>query len=211
MSDSSCGTLKCKMAGPYRGSDRSPTLTCTGAAGGLAMPQGSRIVVTKGTTTTSVVVESTSFIAGDFVVRLKKDATSSSRVEGLAESEGENGWATVCPAWKDGQKIHKSIFGITEKDGQLSISNPSPLDFEGDANIYRVVVAAIDNIPKGPGMTTRAEIMIRLEDRNEQPIANDQTMGLAENSIADTKVGDPVVAVDPDKYSRQKLRYYFCY
>ena len=179
MDSSTCGTLTCTMSGPYRGAVRAPTLTCTGALSGLDLPAGQRVVVTRGTTTTSLVVSSTEFISGDFVMKLAADVTSAGRAEGLAESEGEKGWATVCPSWRDAQAVHKTIFAITESTGQLSIVNPDPLDFEADANIYRVVVSAIDNIPNGPGMTTRAEIMIRLEDRNERPVANDQSMGLA--------------------------------
>ena len=201
---SSCGVHDCSLVGPFGGENAMPTLTC-GAVSSTSIKKGRRIVISKGTSTSSVEVKQV-VSTSPLVLRLVNDFEASDRVKGLGETEGFTGWKAMCASWNDGSSSDVSMFKISQKTGQITVAKPNLANHESDHNLFRLTVTAADN-GASRGNTGRTEVVIRIVDVNERPTVYDATFDLNENSVSDTKVGKPIVATDPDKYSRQKLRY----
>ena len=148
--------LKCTITGPFTGRSRKPVLTCTGAPAKTLIPAGSRVLLSKGTTTTSLVAAADSVMVGTtstIVVQLDRSGAQAARAGRLTEAEGADGWSGVCPSWKDSAAGLKTLFAVSETTGQISVKgDASLLDFEGEeANLFRLSIAAVDNLPTGPG------------------------------------------------------------
>ena len=108
------------------------------------------------------------------------------------------------------------LFAIAPLSGQISVGAEteldyeSPSDFDGD-NIYRLVVQVTDNTDSGGNVDDSVDaeigVTIAVTDVNEPPEFELPAMliEVTENTEANTEIGDPVAAIDPEstelKYS----------
>ncbi len=101
----------------------------------------------------------------------------------------------------DGDTLTYTL-GTTADDGHFAIDSASgqlqtqgALDYEGKAS-YSVTVTATD----GGGLSASIQVTIDVTDVNEAPAfaAATATVSVAENTAANTNIGSPVTAADPD-------------
>ncbi len=76
--------------------------------------------------------------------------------------------------------------------GQIVVKSGVTLDHETTSS-YSVTVVASDG-----KLTTNIPVTINVTDVNEAPVGSAQARSIAENAAADTTVGTPVTATDPD-------------
>ncbi len=109
---------------------------------------------------------------------------------------------TVSASDEDGDTLSYSItagdpggaFSIDAATGQITVADGTQLDFESQAS-YSLTVQVQDN---GTGtLTDTATITVNLNDINEAPVINDQSLSVAAGSANGTVVGTPF-AEDPD-------------
>ena len=101
------------------------------------------------------------------------------------------------------------LFAIAPLSGQISVGAEteldyeSPSDFDGD-NIYRLVVQVTDNTDSGGNVDDSVDaeigVTITVTDANEPPEFEVPSVSIdvVENTEANTVIGDPVEAIDPE-------------
>ncbi|HEX5068161.1 MAG TPA: cadherin repeat domain-containing protein, partial [Myxococcota bacterium] len=83
-------------------------------------------------------------------------------------------------------------FALDPTTGQLTVANPTALDFETTPS-FTLTVQVTDS----GGLTDNATITVNLTNVNEAPVLNDAAFSVAENSAAGTAVAT-LAATDPD-------------
>ena len=92
-------------------------------------------------------------------------------------------------------------FAINATTGEITVANSAALNFETDPR-FDLVVRVTDT----GGLFDEAAATIFLRDINDQPVMNDQTFQIAENSPGGTSVG-VVVATDEDNNPPDQLTF----
>ena len=90
-------------------------------------------------------------------------------------------------------------FTINTSTGQILLAAGVALDFESGKTVYRLVVTATGQ----PGQTASVNVTVTVEDVNEPPEFDTDNISfesfeVKEGSPAETNIGDPVTAVDPE-------------
>ena len=90
-------------------------------------------------------------------------------------------------------------FTINTSSGQILLAEGASLDYESEKTTYRLVVTATGQ----PGETASVDVTILVDDVNEPPdfdIDNIlfESFEVRENTAANTNIGDPITAVDPE-------------
>ena len=105
-------------------------------------------------------------------------------------------------------------FDIDTSTGQIKVKDT--LDYEGSRNSYSVTVSVHDgkddagNTENPPTEDDSIDVTINVEDLNEKPAFADDapaTLTVAENTAADTDIGAPFTATDPDLNPSDTLTY----
>ena len=91
-------------------------------------------------------------------------------------------------------------FTINTGTGQILLAQGASLDYESEKTTYGLVVTATGQ----PGETASVDVVIYVENVNEPPeldIDNIyfESFEVTENSAANTNIGDPITAVDPER------------
>jgi len=109
----------------------------------------------------------------------------------------------------NGQSLNYSIisgnvnnaFQIGSANGNITVQNMSAINFEA-MNQFELVIQVQDN---GAGsLTAIADVTVNITDVNENPVLDDDSFTIAENSASNTFVGQ-LTATDPD--NGQSLTY----
>ena len=107
-------------------------------------------------------------------------------------------------------------FDIDTSTGQIKVKSGVALDYEGSQNSYSVTVSVHDgkddawNTENPPTEDASIEVTINVEDENEKPAFADDapaTLSAEENTAADTDIGAPFTATDPDRNPSDTLTY----
>ena len=105
-------------------------------------------------------------------------------------------------------------FDIDTGTGQIKVKDA--LDYEGSRNSYSVTVSVHDgkddagNTENPPTEDASIDVTINVEDLNEKPAFDANaptTLEVGENTAADTDIGAPFTATDPDQNPSDTLTY----
>ena len=125
---------------------------------------------------------------------VNEDVQSGGSVGAPVEASGGTGTLTYGLAGNDA-----ASFTINTGTGQILLAEGASLDYESEKTTYRLVVTATGQ----PGETASVDVVIYVENVNEPPefdIDNIffESFEVRENTAANTNVGDPITAVDPE-------------
>ncbi len=181
--DSATGQLQTQGSLNYEGK-ASYTVTVTATdGGGLSASIGVTIDVTN-------VNEAPAFAAASATVSVAENTAANTNIGSpvkAADPDGDTLTYTLGTTADDGH------FAIDSATGQLQTQGA--LDYEGKAS-YSVTVTATD----GGGLSASIDVTIDVTNVNEVPAfaAATATVSVAENTAANTNIGSPVKAADPD-------------
>ena len=137
---------------------------------------------------------SVQFEEGDEIERfVNEDVQSGGSVGVPVVASGGTGTLTYSLSGTDA-----ASFTITGA-GQILVGQDTSLDYESEKTTYRLVVTATGQ----PGETASVDVVIYVENVNEPPdfdIDNIlfESFEVRENTAANTNIGDPITAVDPE-------------
>ena len=125
---------------------------------------------------------------------VKEDVQSGGSVGAPVIASGGTGTLTYSLSGTDA-----ASFTINTGTGQILLAQGASFDYESEKTTYRLVVTATGQ----PGETASADVVIYVENVNEPPeldIDNIyfESFEVTENSAANTNIGDPITAVDPE-------------
>ena len=182
--DSASGQLKTKGALDYEGkSSYSVTVTATDG-GGLSASIAVTISVTN-------VNEAPAYANASATVSVAENTAAGTDIGSPVTAADSDAGDTL--TYTLGTTADDGHFAIASASGQLQTQGA--LDYEGQSS-YAVTVTATD----GDGRSASIAVAINLTNVNEAPAyaGASATVSVAENTVAGTDIGDPVVAADPD-------------
>ena len=138
---------------------------------------------------TSVAV---AFDEGNAIERLVKENTPAGGSVGAPiVATGGDGQLTYSLSGADG-----ASFTIVAATGQILVGQDTSLDHESDKTQYSLVVTATGQ----PGQTASVDVAVIVEDVNEAPEFDITSISfeVKENTRANTNIGDPITATDPE-------------
>ena len=132
------------------------------------------------------------FDEGNAIERLVKENTPA----------GGSVGAPIVATGGDGQLTHSlsgadaASFTIVAATGQILVGQDTSLDYESDKTQYSFVVTATGQ----PEQTASANVAVIVEDVNEAPKFDITSISfeVKENTPANTNIGDPITATDPE-------------
>ena len=132
------------------------------------------------------------FDEGNAIERLVKENTPTGGSVGVPiVATGGDGQLTYSLSGADG-----ASFTIVAATGQILVGQDTSLDHESDKTQYSLVVTATGQ----PGQTASVDVAVIVEDVNEAPEFDITSISfeVKENTPADTNIGDPITATDPE-------------
>ncbi len=135
------------------------------------------------------------FEEGDEIERfVKEDVQPGGSVGAPVVASGGTGNLTYSLSGTDA-----ASFTINTGTGQILLAQGASFDYESEKTTYRLVVTATGQ----PGETASVDVVIYVENVNEPPefdIDNIyfESFEVRENTAANTNIGDPITAVDPE-------------
>ena len=125
---------------------------------------------------------------------VNEDVQPGGSVGAPIEASGGTGTLTYSLSGTDA-----ASFTINTGTGQILLAQGESLDYESEKTTYRLVVTATGQ----PGETASVDVTILVENVNEPPdfdIDNIlfESFEVRENTAANTNIGDPITAVDPE-------------
>ena len=138
---------------------------------------------------TSVAV---AFHEGNAIERLVKENTpAGGSVDAPVVATGGDGQLTYSLSGADA-----ASFTIVAATGQILVGQDTSLDYESDKTQYSFVVTATGQ----PGQTASVNVAVIVEDVNEAPKFDITSISfeVKENTPANTNIGDPITATDPE-------------
>ena len=140
------------------------------------------------------------FVDGDLTTRSvdETDEVGQPVGEAVVATDADNDTLTYTLSGDDAES-----FDIDDTNGQIRTKDA--LDYEGETTSYSVTISVSDgeNLygDPDPAVDDTIDVTIEVTDVNEPPaFSNDApaTLEVAENTAAETNVGDPFTATDPD-------------
>ena len=138
---------------------------------------------------TSVAV---AFHEGNAIERLVKENTpAGGSVDAPVVATGGDGQLTYSLSGADA-----ASFTIVAATGQILVGQDTSLDYESEKTEYSLVVTATGQ----PGQTASVDVAVIVEDVNEAPEFDITSISweIKENTPANTNIGDPITATDPE-------------
>ncbi len=135
------------------------------------------------------------FDEGDEVERfVKENVTAGVSVGAPVVASGGTGSLAYSLSGADAASF--SVNGVT---GQVLVGRDTSIDYESGKTMYRLVVTATDQ----SSQTASTEVAVIVEDINEPPVIDGaeitfESFEVKENAPADTNIGIPISAVDPE-------------
>ena len=132
------------------------------------------------------------FEEGNPIERLVKENSPAGGSVGVpVVATGGNGQLTYSLSGADA-----ASFTIVAATGQILVGQDTSLDYESDKTQYSFVVTATGQ----PEQTASANVAVIVEDVNEAPEFDITSISfeVKENTPADTNIGDPIKAIDPE-------------
>ena len=135
------------------------------------------------------------FEEGDKIERfVKEDVQPGGSVGAPVEASGGTGTLTYSLSGTDA-----ASFTINTGTGQILLAQGASFDHESEKTTYRLAVTATGQ----PGETASVDVVICVENVNEPPEFDTdniffESFEVKENTGANTNIGDPITAVDPE-------------
>ena len=132
------------------------------------------------------------FEEGNPIERLVKENTPAGGSVGApVVATGGDGQLTYSLSGADA-----ASFTIVAATGQILVEQDTSLDYESEKTEYSLVVTATGQ----PGQTASVDVAVIVEDVNEAPEFDISSISfeVKENTPADTNIGDPIKATDPE-------------
>ena len=132
------------------------------------------------------------FEEGNPIERLVKENTpAGGSVDAPVVATGGDGQLTYSLSGADA-----ASFTIVAATGQILVGQDTSLDYESEKTEYSLVVTATGQ----PGQTASVDVAVIVEDVNEAPEFDITSISweIKENTPANTNIGDPITATDPE-------------